>query len=100
MTETRVIVDQEGIFIECENEQGESINAGEWRNRSDGLRELIIKHPSTADIVRRNNNLTDALRDARLWVELAVTPIRNLSPTAAEPGESMLRKIDAALKGV
>jgi len=34
----------EGVrFIECESPDGKSINAGEWRERSDGLWELIVK---------------------------------------------------------
>src|SRR6185295_1396342 len=35
--------DQYGCtFIECETEEGASINAGEWRNRPDGLAELVV----------------------------------------------------------
>ena len=31
-----------GRFVEVENADGRSINAGEWRQRSDGLWELVI----------------------------------------------------------
>lgn len=31
-------------FVEVENPKGESVNAGEWRSRSDGLTELVIPH--------------------------------------------------------
>jgi len=35
--------DQDGCtFIECETEEGASINAGEWRDRPDGLVELVV----------------------------------------------------------
>lgn len=29
-------------FVECENAEGQSVNAGEWREREDGLWELIV----------------------------------------------------------
>lgn len=31
-----------GRFVEVENDQGQSIRAGEWRERPDGLWELVI----------------------------------------------------------
>jgi hypothetical protein len=31
-----------GEFIEAEDETGKSINAGEWRERKDGLWELVV----------------------------------------------------------
>jgi hypothetical protein len=31
-----------GRFVECETPDGQSINAGEWRERDDGYWELII----------------------------------------------------------
>lgn len=42
------IPDQNGcIFIECEDENGNSINAGEWRLRGDGLVELVVSLAAT-----------------------------------------------------
>ena len=38
---------QSGRFVEVENEKGESINAGEWAKRPDGLWELRV-HPDAA----------------------------------------------------
>ena len=35
-----------GRFVECETPDGKSINAGEWRERKDGLWELIITPPA------------------------------------------------------
>lgn len=35
--------DQDGCtFVEVENEEGQSVNAGEWRLRDDGLAELVV----------------------------------------------------------
>lgn len=38
-----------GRFVECENPAGESVNAGEWSERADGLWELIIPTQSQAE---------------------------------------------------
>lgn len=36
--------DQDGCtFIEVENEDGQSVNAGDWRLRADGLVELVVQ---------------------------------------------------------
>lgn len=32
----------ECVFVECEDDTGRSINAGEWRRRTDGLVELVV----------------------------------------------------------
>lgn len=42
-------------------------------------------------------SLVKALEEARQWVEANTAQVRGLSAQAAEPGETMLRKIDAAL---
>jgi hypothetical protein len=35
--------DQNGCtFVEVENEEGQSVNAGEWRLRDDGLADLVV----------------------------------------------------------
>lgn len=40
------IPDQNGCtFIECENSEGSSINAGEWVMRPDGLAQLVVLRP-------------------------------------------------------
>lgn len=33
-----------GRFVECEDSLGRSVNAGEWRERADGLWELVIRN--------------------------------------------------------
>jgi hypothetical protein len=41
--------DQDGCtFIEVENAEGQSVCAGEWRDRDDGLVELVVPAPSLA----------------------------------------------------
>lgn len=47
ISELRVVFDkspgpESPRFIECENADGKSVLAGEWRSRSDGLWELVI----------------------------------------------------------
>ena len=48
MAEIRIVFDgppgpEAGRFVEVENEHGQSINVGEWRQRADGLWELVIR---------------------------------------------------------
>lgn len=45
--ELRVVFDgppshESGRFVECEDARGRGVNAGEWRQRSDGLWELVV----------------------------------------------------------
>lgn len=47
MSEIRFVCDgppgpESGHFVEVENERGESIHVGEWRERPDGLWELVV----------------------------------------------------------
>lgn len=51
------------MFIEVENESGESVCAGEWRNREDGLAELVI--PVSYGTLAREAALREEL--ATLW---------------------------------
>lgn len=49
-TELRFVCDgppgpEAGRFVEVENERGESLRVGEWREREDGLWELVIVQP-------------------------------------------------------
>jgi len=51
-----------GRFVECENSDGYSVNAGEWHERRDGLWELVIpRHTSTAASEARIAELEGAL---------------------------------------
>lgn len=47
MKEIRFVLSQppgpESHFVECENEHGQSIAVGEWRERADGNWELVVK---------------------------------------------------------
>ena len=52
------------MFIECEDANGKSVNAGEWRMRADGLAELVISQPS----VRVPDAARDALARRCLWI--------------------------------
>lgn len=54
MKELRIVCDQipsnNGcVFVECEDETGSSIRAGEWRERPDGYAHLIVKMPVSAE---------------------------------------------------
>ena len=52
---------QSGRFVEVETPDGNSINAGEWHERADGLWELRVQMPDT-------NAIADALRPfAKYW---------------------------------
>lgn len=56
--EIRVVFDgppgpEAGRFVEVENAAGCSINAGEWRKRSDGLWELVIRGPLPSPLADR-----------------------------------------------
>lgn len=33
----------ERVFVECEDETGRSVDAGEWRPRDDGFEELVVE---------------------------------------------------------
>ncbi len=50
-----------GRFIEVENDAGKSINVGEWKERPDGLWELIIELELSAQS-SREKALAEALR--------------------------------------
>lgn len=48
MKEIHIVFDgppgpEAGRFVEVEDENGKSFNAGDWRQRADGLWELVIK---------------------------------------------------------
>lgn len=50
-SDIRVVFDgppgpESGRFVECENGEGHCIDAGDWRERPDGLWELIIRRPT------------------------------------------------------
>lgn len=65
MKELRIVCDQipsnNGcVFVECEDETGSSIRAGEWRERDDGLAELVIKMPVSAEDQRVDVAIADA----------------------------------------
>ncbi len=36
-------------FVECEDENGRSFCAGVWRNRADGMRELVVRVKASED---------------------------------------------------
>lgn len=44
----------ECAFVECETPDGKSVNAGEWRDRTDGLVELVVPAGDGYDRGRRD----------------------------------------------
>lgn len=67
--------DQHGCtFIECETEEGASINAGEWRIRADGLAELVVpvNYAAKSELDALREELAElrgklALQDGEIW---------------------------------
>ncbi|MDD2878715.1 MAG: hypothetical protein PHZ23_15970 [Acidiphilium sp.] len=96
--ETRIVFDgppgpKSGRFVEVEDANGTSFNAGEWHERPDGLWELRL-HPSAtlARLAAENQRMRDALgyflTDDRFQVAVGGNPI---------VVEAMLRTARAAL---
>ncbi|HQT89101.1 MAG TPA: hypothetical protein PK677_11190 [Acidiphilium sp.] len=96
--ETRIVFDgppgpKSGRFVEVEDANGTSFNAGEWHERSDGLWELRL-HPSAtlARLAAENQRMRDALgyflTDDRFQAAVGGNPI---------VVEAMLRTARAAL---
>ena len=86
---------ESGRFVEVENSEGRSINIGEWRERSDGLWELVIKRmdlePALAAERERCARIGDAAAAKRTASaayrragEAIVAAIRALSPSAGD----------------
>lgn len=99
------------VFVECEDANGNSVNAGEWRQRADGLAELVVKLPAEQhqgepvawemDDTAGESGKILVTNDARVrdeWVrnELPVAPLFG----RADPGEvERLRgELDKALE--
>ena len=55
MKEIRIVCEESGgplpYFVEVEDEQGRSFDAGIWRNRPDGMRELVLDLGDLAGLV-------------------------------------------------
>lgn len=65
----------ECVFVEVENDMGESVNTGEWRKRSDGLVELVVlRHPAPT-IVDLANADADGYRNGRASVVVELPAI-------------------------
>ena len=59
----------ECVFVEVETPDGKSINAGEWRQREDGLVELVLAAAPVEPVVKALEwNLTCTLKDGQtVW---------------------------------
>lgn len=63
----------EARFVEVETPDGFSINAGQWRDRADGLTELIIPDlrsslDDMAKVVGQQRQTISELREALRWI--------------------------------
>lgn len=86
-----------GRFVEVENAAGQSVNAGEWRERTDGLWELVLytTPPQPAEV----GELVAALKHARMFIVNGVDLGYIRMPDADTPDQAhdTLPIIDAAL---
>jgi hypothetical protein len=84
---------ESGRFVECETPDGNGINAGEWRERSDGLWELVVSLPFAAAPVE------DAeVEELRFWLRKAGEVLAPHSADApGTPTRDALVFVNAAL---
>lgn len=111
----------ECVFVEVENDAGKSISAGEWKNRPDGLVELVIPAALSALIPAQSQEPARAeavawryryMNESGVWSEWKPSPVDpndwtwpatwkdfEASPLYAAPAPEGWRSMDSAPKG-
>ena len=79
-----------GRFVECEDADGVSINAGNWWQREDGYWALRIVRPPTRTVQAQNRD-HDAEMFRRGWVAGQADALKQIDAARAEEREALRR---------